>query len=70
MFDSVRTRLTLWYAGVLALSLIAVGTAEIATSARGALDELWRLSRVTEVTTPEPSERSYAREIAEGEQAG
>jgi hypothetical protein len=23
MFDSVRTRLTLWYAGVLALSLIA-----------------------------------------------
>lgn len=49
---------------------IAVGAAEIATSVRGALDELWRLSRVTEITPPEPSERSDAREISEGQQAG
>ena len=29
MFDSVRTRLTLWYAGVLALSLVAFALVEL-----------------------------------------
>jgi heavy metal sensor kinase len=34
MFDSVRTRLTLWYAGVLALSLVAFGVLSYYTAAR------------------------------------
>ena len=61
MFDSVRTRLTLWYAGVLALSLIAFALVIYYAAARGFHDRQDESLRSTAHTVAS----AYVEEIGE-----
>src|SRR5260221_13627445 len=61
MFDSIRTRLTLWYAGVLALALIAFAVLVYYAAANifyARQDELWR-------STAETVASAYVQELEE-----